>query len=55
MADIAMTLSINEIQRLLEGASIAPKKNLDKLCDRPEHCSQGARLAGVGEGSRKWR
>ena len=30
MADIAMTLSINEIQRLLESAAIAPKKSLDK-------------------------
>ena len=53
MADIAMTLSINEIQRLLEGASIAPKKSLGQnFVIDPNTVRKIARLAGVGEGSR---
>tara|TARA_Y100001970_G_scaffold163414_1_gene199727 strand:- start:1043 stop:1876 length:834 start_codon:yes stop_codon:yes gene_type:complete len=53
MADIAMTLSISEIQRLLETAAIAPKKSLGQnFVIDPNTVRKIARLAEVGEGSR---
>ncbi len=53
MADFAMTLSINEIQRLLESAAIAPKKSLGQnFVIDPNTVRKIARLAEVGEGSR---
>ncbi len=48
-----MTLSISEIQRLLETAAIAPKKSLGQnFVIDPNTVRKIARLAEVGEGSR---
>jgi len=53
MADLTMTLSFSEVQRLLKSAAIAPKKSLGQnFVVDPNTVRRMARLAGVGEGSR---
>ena len=53
MADIAMTLSISEVKKLLKDAEIAPKKSLGQnFVIDPNTVRKIARLADVDEGSR---
>ena len=53
MADLTMTLSFSEVQRLLKSAAITPKKSLGQnFVVDPNTVRRMARLAGVGNGSR---
>ncbi|MEC9473616.1 MAG: 16S rRNA (adenine(1518)-N(6)/adenine(1519)-N(6))-dimethyltransferase RsmA [Actinomycetota bacterium] len=53
MADLTMTLSFSEVQRLLKSAAITPKRSLGQnFVVDPNTVRRMARLAGVGNGSR---